>query len=63
MSRALFEQSLLEKKMKNDFLNDMTLLLPVDNDWSFDEGFKLVWEQLISCIPGEPWGGKVSSSK
>lgn len=58
MSRALFEQSLLEKKMKNDFLNDMVLLLPIGNDWSFNDGFKFVSEQLISRIPGEPWGGR-----
>lgn len=59
ITRALFENNLLEKRTKNDFLNDMNLLLPVDSNWHFEEGFKLVWDQLISKIPGESWNGSI----
>ena len=51
ISRVLFEKNLLEKRKKNDFVNDMNLLLPVGNNWNFEEGFNLVWKQLVSRIP------------
>ena len=54
ISRALFEKNLVEKKVNNDFRNDMNLLLPVNSNWNFEEGFDLVWKLLISKIPGEP---------
>ncbi len=59
ITRALFEKNLLEKRIINDFVNDMNLLLPVDSNWNFDEGFKLVWDQLLSKITGESWNGSV----
>lgn len=55
ITRSLFEQSLHEKQLKADFQNDMNLLLPVNSEWNFTEGLKLVQEKLISRIPGESW--------
>lgn len=59
ITRALFEKNLFEKRIKNDFLNDMNLLLPVDSNWNFEEGFELVLDQLIRKIPGDPWNGSI----
>jgi predicted nucleotidyltransferase component of viral defense system len=51
VSRAIFERNLIDKKMNNDFKNDMNLLLPVDSNWNFELAFNIVMEQLISKIP------------
>ena len=57
ITRSQFEQNLYEKQLKADFQNDMNLLLPVNSEWNFTEGLKLVQEKLINKIPGEPWNG------
>lgn len=53
ISRTVFEQNLFTKMVKNDFVNDMNSLLPVKYNWNFEEGFNLVWKQLISRIPNK----------
>ena len=36
ISRTVFEQNLFTKMVKNDFVNDMNLLLPVKYNWNFE---------------------------
>jgi len=57
VTRALFEQNLLSKRIDKTFNADMTLLLAHGQSWHFDEAFELVWGELISRLPGDSWKG------
>ncbi len=60
VSRAEFEKNLLQKKTLSSFAEDIIPLLAVGNDQhNFEEDCKLVMEQLISRLPGEPWKGEI----
>lgn len=60
ISRALFEQNLIEKRGDSQFAGDIRLLLTSDADWDFDRAFDFVMDTLISRLPGDPWQGRSS---
>lgn len=57
VSRAMFEQNLLEKREDTRFTADITPLLAAGHIWNMDEAFALVWRELVGRLPGEPWKG------
>lgn len=57
ITRALFEQNLLEKKEDPQFSGDITPLLTAETTWNFDVAFDDVMNRLISTLPGSPWLG------
>lgn len=58
VTRALFERNMALKRNHKDFCLDMHPLLPVDFPWNFEEAYDMVFQNLISQIPGEPWKGQ-----
>lgn len=60
ISRALFEQNLIEKRGDTQFSGDIRLLLTDDADWDFDRAFDFVMDTLISRLPGDAWQGRSS---
>lgn len=58
ISRALFEQNLIEKKAEPQFVNDMEPLLTTASDWDFDQAFEDVMRRLIALLPGDSWQGR-----
>jgi predicted nucleotidyltransferase component of viral defense system len=57
MSRAIFEQTFLAKLRDSLFRADLGPLLRPDTSWDVDAAAALVFERLISRLPGEPWKG------
>ncbi len=57
VTRALFEQNLLEKREDPQFAGDIRPLLRADVDWDFDRAFEFVMDTLMSRLPGYPWQG------
>lgn len=55
ISRALFEQNLLEKRIDPQFSQDLDPLLALESYWDFDLAFDYVLERLIAALPGDPW--------
>ncbi|MDF1580221.1 MAG: nucleotidyl transferase AbiEii/AbiGii toxin family protein [Desulfuromonadales bacterium] len=55
ISRALFEQNLLEKRLDEKFNADIEPLLIADIHWNFDQAFDFIMETLIARLPGDPW--------
>ena len=62
ISRALFEQNLLEKKTDPQFTGDIEPLLTTEGGWDFDFAFGDVMGRLIAILPGEPWQGRGAQS-
>lgn len=58
ISRALFEENLLEKKTDPQFTSDIGPLLTTDDFWDFNLAFDEVMSRLIAILPGEPWQGR-----
>lgn len=57
ITRAIFEQNLLEKKEDLQFSGDITPLLTAEISWDFSIAFDDVMNRLISTLPGSPWQG------
>jgi predicted nucleotidyltransferase component of viral defense system len=57
VTRAMFEQNLAAKRADRVFAADMTPLLASGQTWSFEDGYALVWRELVGRLPGEPWRG------
>jgi len=57
VSRALFEQNMMEKRNDEQFSGDIGPLLTADVDWNFDQAFDFIMESLIPRIPGDSWKG------
>jgi predicted nucleotidyltransferase component of viral defense system len=55
ISRAMFEKNIFEKEQYIDFALDMNLLLSPTIDWSIEEAFDLVKNELLACLAGERW--------
>lgn len=54
--RAQFEQNFWLKKILNSFRGDIPPLLAIgNNQHNFEKDFELVWERIITKLPGEPW--------
>lgn len=57
VTRAQFEANLHLKARRPDFRGDMDALLRPGLTWDFDKALKVVLEQLLAQLPGEPWKG------
>lgn len=61
VTRAMFEQNLAAKRADPTFAADMTPLLANGSHWNFDHYISLVWNELLSKLPGAPWQGSPST--
>ena len=61
MSRAEFEQNLLEKLEDSSFIEDIGPLLIAGSPFDFRKVAELLMTQLLPLIPGEPWQGRSRS--
>ena len=59
ISRAQFEQNLIEKASSPHFVNDIRSLLSpeIEPQWSLEEGLAMVQSKLFPCFPGKDWKG------
>ena len=57
VTRALFEANLSERARRPDFRGDMDVLLRPGLTWDFDTALKIVLNDLVARLPGEPWKG------
>ncbi len=57
VTRAMFEQSLEQKRYRPDFTTDIQPLLKPEIEWNFEEAFAMVKGDIVSQLPGEPWKG------
>lgn len=57
--RALFEQNLHEKAVRDVFRGDMAPLLRPGLAWDADAALAQVLKELVERLPGEPWAGEV----
>ncbi len=57
VTRTLFEANLHEKARRPDFRRDMDALLRPGLSWDFDEALRVILEELVARLPGEPWKG------
>ena len=58
ISRAEFEQNVLEKFEDVSFLEDVAPLLIGDSGFDFREAEEMLMNQLLPLIPGERWQGR-----
>jgi hypothetical protein len=58
ISRAVFEQNLLEKLEDAAFIEDIGPLLIEGINFDFRAAAELLINQLVPRIPGDPWQGK-----
>lgn len=61
ISRAMFEKNIFEKEQHFDFAHDMTPLLTPTMNWSIEEAFNLVKNELLTKLPGESWKNNTKS--
>lgn len=59
VSRAQFEANLLSKFQDRRFHEDLAPLLSNDTNYDPGEAIKVIMEELISRLPGDPWQGEV----
>ncbi len=57
VSRAQFEANMAEKMRDEDFLHDMEMLIRPGMEYDHQSAWRMVWQQLVSQLPGEPWKG------
>lgn len=59
VSRAQFEQNLIEKTTSANFIDDIRPLLSLDVEprWNLAEGISLFKDRLLPCLTGEAWKG------
>ncbi len=58
VSRAEFEQNLLEKLHDTGFSEDIGPLLIAGSGYDFHEAANFIMNELAPLIPGDPWQGK-----
>lgn len=58
ISRAIYEQNMLEKRKDSQFTADIGPLLTTSGVWNFNQAFDWLMDHLLSRLPGEPWQGK-----
>lgn len=58
ISRAEFEQNLHYKLRDETFRADMLPLLVAETDWDIDHAAEIVFQKLISKLPGDAWKGE-----
>ncbi len=59
ITKALFEENLIQKLSSEIFIKDMEPLLVFDLQWDVKEAAAVVNEKFISCLPGDSWKGAV----
>jgi predicted nucleotidyltransferase component of viral defense system len=57
VSRAQFEKNMDAKMQDDSFFSDMEPLLRSEIKYDHQEAWKMVYEQIISRLPGDPWKG------
>jgi predicted nucleotidyltransferase component of viral defense system len=57
VSRAQFEKNMDAKMQDDSFLSDMEPLLRSEIKYDHQEAWKMVYGQIISRLPGDPWKG------
>lgn len=60
VSRAEFEANLYAKLASTTFLEDIRVLIPADTAYDPVQAARIVKNELISKLPGEPWKGTSS---
>lgn len=63
VSRAEFEQNLIEKFDDPRFLDDIGPLVIADSGWDSERAAKFALDEMAILIPGEPWKGKTKKLK
>ncbi|HNT43355.1 MAG TPA: nucleotidyl transferase AbiEii/AbiGii toxin family protein [Syntrophorhabdaceae bacterium] len=63
VSRAEFEQNLIEKRDGPHFLDDIGPLVVAENGWDPDGAMEFALNRLAVLIPGEPWQGRTKKAK
>ncbi len=58
VTRALFEQNLHLKRIRDVFRHDMAPLLRPEVIWDPDAALDRVLRELVARLPGEPWAGE-----
>jgi len=58
VSRAQFEANLAAKAQDRAFIEDIEPLLAPGVAWDFEDALRVVSENLVEKLPGEPWKGK-----
>lgn len=59
VTRAQYEENLLEKMEDRAFLEDVEPLLASSVDYHPDEACELVMSELVRRLPGDPWQGTI----
>lgn len=57
VTRAIFEANYRSKIQDPMFKNDIKPLLSVNTDWDFEKASQLIYNRLITKMPGDPWKG------
>ena len=52
ITRDLFHQNMLQKRLNKDFQVDMNVLLPDQTRWEFDDAFEFVLNNVVSMLDG-----------
>ena len=57
VSRAQFEQNIIEKATSTGFVDDIRPLLSpeIESQWNVEEALSIVRDQLFPCLTGEAW--------
>jgi predicted nucleotidyltransferase component of viral defense system len=60
ITRAQFEQNLLEKASSPAFINDIRQLLSpeIEIQWNLAEALKMMRDRILPCLSGEGWKGE-----
>lgn len=59
VSRAEFEANLFRKLVDPRFLNDIVPLLAPGVSWDIEDAARYAMEDVLVCLPGEPWKGRL----
>lgn len=63
VTRAEFEKNLSEKFSDSRFLEDINPLLTLNSKWDFSKAADFVMNNLVACLPGDPWQMKSGTRK
>lgn len=58
ISRAEYERNLLKKMNSVEFLSDARQVLPQNAFWQPQQASQVIFDRLITKLPGNPWQGK-----
>ncbi len=63
VSRAEFEANLNKKLVDPRFLNDIAPLLAPAVSWDIEDAARYAREDILVCLPGDPWKGGLPSRR